>query len=69
MDRFSDKKEVAYLVTGLLGFGLIFFMFLYSMNFLIVQLGSALNPDLIKPPETVKFNLDSIKDLDLPSVR
>ncbi len=69
MERFSDKREVAYLISGLLGFGLIFFIFLYSMNFLIFELSSALSPDLIKAPESVKFNVDLIDQLNLLEVK
>ena len=37
----------------------------YGIRFLVQQLNSAFNPSLIKPAETVKFNLDKIKELGL----
>lgn len=69
MERFSDKRELMYLALGLLAFGVLLFVFLYSTNFLVSELRAALNPDLIKAPETVKFNLDQIGQLNLPPVR
>ncbi len=37
----------------------------YGIRFLARQLNAAFNPSLIKPAETVKFNLDKIKELGI----
>ena len=66
MERFLDKRELMYLAFGFLCFASVFLLFLYGTSTVVSELGADLNPDLIKPPEVVRFNLDLIPKLNLP---
>ncbi len=41
---------------------------IFTLQFLVRELGQALNPNLIKTPEVVKFNLDKMKELKIPGI-
>ena len=63
------NKEWRYWVAAAALLLLVLFVIISSIGSLSAVLNRALNPGLIKSPETVKFNLEKIADLKLGDVK
>ncbi len=59
------KSDWLYWLSGLILAGILFMGVFYSLSFLVESFNLALNPDLIKPEPTVRFNLEKLKELGI----
>ncbi|MDO8585330.1 MAG: hypothetical protein Q7R85_04415 [bacterium] len=62
------KKEWFYGVMGSVGAIALLLYVIFTLQFLVRELGRSLNPNLIKTPEVVRFNLDKMKELKIPGI-
>lgn len=64
----KDKKELFYWGVGAaLTLALLMYV-VVCLRYVVGELNLALNHNLIKPAEVVRFNVDKIKDLHIPGV-
>ena len=60
MDFWEDKKELAFTALGVVIFAILLLAVTYSFRFMAREINTALNPNLIKTSEAVRFNLDLV---------
>lgn len=64
MVRFlRNKLDIAFWVAATAIFLLLVLYLFFGVNYLIGKFYEATNPNLIKPPEVVRFNLTKIQEL------
>jgi hypothetical protein len=59
------KKEIVFIAIGVSLLLAVAGFFVYSINFLIKNINVALNPDLSKNQEIVRFDLEGLKKLGI----
>lgn len=62
------KREWIYGIIGVVSAMVLLWYLVATLGFLLRELGRALNQNLIKTPEVVRFNLDKMKELKIPGV-
>ncbi|MEK7555540.1 MAG: hypothetical protein AAB516_01835 [Patescibacteria group bacterium] len=61
----KNKKELLFIISGILILSAIIVFFIYSINFLIRNLNAALGADSAKPTPIVRFNIEGLKKLGI----
>ncbi|MEE8131835.1 MAG: hypothetical protein V3T98_02210 [Candidatus Paceibacterota bacterium] len=61
----KNKKELIFIVSGVLMLLIVVAFFAYSINFLVRNLNAALGADSITKTPITKFNIDGLKNLGI----
>lgn len=68
MKILENKKEIFYFIAGFFIFLVLFITVIVSFRFIVAKMNMALNQNLIKTPEAVRFNLDLARSLGVNNV-
>ncbi|HDZ85601.1 MAG TPA: hypothetical protein ENH35_03595 [Candidatus Moranbacteria bacterium] len=63
--NFKKKQEWIFIISGVLVLLAIIAFFMYSINFLVRNLNSALSADSIKKTPITRFNIEGLKKLGI----
>ena len=67
--KFKNKQDLTFLFLGILMSILVFIFIFYSINILTTKISDVLNAGKIAGSETIKFNIDKIKPLELKKLQ
>jgi len=67
--KFKNKQDFAFLAMGILMFVLVLIYIFYSIDFLAVKIKEVLNAGKIATVNTVKFDVEKIKVLEISKMQ
>ncbi len=63
--NFGTKRELIFIISGLIILSAVIVFFVYSINFLVRNLNAALSADSAATTPAAGFNLDGLKELGI----
>lgn len=67
--KIKNKQDLAFLMVGILMSALVFIYVFYSIDFLALKIREVLNAGKIANVNTVKFDIDKIKALEISKMQ